>query len=90
MTNEAKRNEDTVEPLVRLVLLLIGLTLAFAGWWLDWRGYIQGVGGGMCVVLTFWNGFATYRMLKPNMKIQGLSQNDTKTVPSCSSALERR
>ena len=66
MTNEAKRNEDTFEPLVRLVLLLVGLTLSVTGWLLDWRGYIQGVGGGMCVVLTFWSGFATYRMLKPN------------------------
>ena len=69
MTNEAKRNKDTVEPLVRLVLLLIGLTLTLTGWCLDWRRYLQGVGGGMCVVLTFWSGFATYRMLKTDEEI---------------------
>ena len=66
MTNEAQRNEDTVEPLVRLGLLLIGVTLSVTGWLLDWRGYLQGVGGGMCVVITFWSGFATCKMLKPN------------------------
>jgi len=71
VTNEAKRNEDTVEPLVRLGLLLVGITLTITGWALDWRGYVQGVGGGMCIVLTIWSGFAVARMLKPNSPLCG-------------------
>ena len=70
MTNEAKRNKDTIEPLVRLALLLVGLVMTMTGWALDWRGYVQGVGGGMCIVLTVWSGFAVARMLKLNTKAQ--------------------
>jgi hypothetical protein len=70
VTNEAKLNEDTVEPLVRLALLLVGITLAITGWAIDWRGYVQGVGGGMCVVLTAWSGFALAKLLKPNAQDQ--------------------
>jgi hypothetical protein len=68
VTNEAKRNEDAVEPLVRLGLLLVGMTLTITGWALDWRGYVQGVGCGMCVVLTVWGGFALAKLWKPNAK----------------------
>lgn len=66
MTNEEQRNADTVELLVRLGLLLVGMTLIITGWVLDWRGYVQGVGGGMCIILTVWSGFATCRMSKQN------------------------
>ena len=64
--SDKNNHVENIEPVVQLVLLLVGITLSIMGWLIDWRGYVQGVGSGMCIILAVWNGFAIVKLLTPN------------------------
>jgi len=52
------------ESVVCIVLALGGFVLTVIGWATDWRGYVQGFGGGICWITLVWSLFAVYRVSK--------------------------
>ena len=64
--------EPNTESIVRLALLVLALILVLYGRWLNWRGYLQGMGCGMCIVLLIWDMFAFYRFCVDNHKFKDM------------------
>jgi hypothetical protein len=57
-------NECVLEPLVRLGLIMVGIAMTLIGWFIDWRGYVQGIGFGISLSALVWHVCAVLR--KPN------------------------
>lgn len=49
------RRDDSMQTIVRFLLLLLAVTILISGWVAQWRGFWHGFGGGMCLVLTIWS-----------------------------------